>query len=131
MATVLGAQTALEKIRFSPASKFIELVEYTPSNTSLGILDVTFKNGTVIRAPWCFKLTFESWRESPTHDAYFSKAIKGRMLFVTLRRHTHGKQISSPLQKAKQRRHLESGLKREHIGHQPFAQLGTVDRAGF
>lgn len=119
MATTVGsADQAPLKEKFSPRSSFIELIEY---DKKAATLDVHFKSGTVKRYLYCFPSTFQTFKESPTHDAYYSKAIRGRLASVTIKSANVGRQKSQPLKQHKKRRTLDEGLKRT---------AGTVARAG-
>lgn len=117
MTTLL--EPASNKEKFSPASKFMSLVEYDPKSM---VMDIHFMSGTHKRYLQCFPATFQTFKESPTHDAYFSKVIRGRLMSVTILDAGIGRQKKSPLQAVKQRRTLEHGLNKW--------QAGTVARAG-
>lgn len=107
------------KDKFSPTSQFMALVEYDSAALTM---DIHFHSGTHKRYLYCFPTTYQSFKESPTHDAYFSKAIRGRLSSITIKDASIGKQQKSPLKAIKQRRHIEHGVNKW--------QAGTVARAG-
>ena len=107
------------KDRFTPSSKFMALVEY---DSATHTLDIHFHSGTHKRYLYCFPATYLTFKESPTHDAFFSKILKGRLLSVTIKNASIGRQIKSPLKAVRQRRHMEHGTVKW--------QSGTVARAG-
>ena len=103
--------------KFAPKSSFMELVAYDrKSNT----LDITFKSGSVHRYLFCFPATFETFRSSPDHSSFYARAIKGKLMAVPIVKHTIGRERSSPLKGAHQRRKLNGGTERP---------AGTVNRA--
>ena len=103
--------------KFTPSSMFMELCDYDGQST----LDITFKSGSVHRYLFCFPATYQSFKESPSHDTYFSKVIRGHFMSIPIRTHNVGRNKSSPLHQKKQRKTLDHGIKRI---------VGTVNRAG-
>lgn len=109
MATTVGSpEQAPLKETFSPRSSFIELVDY---DARASAMDIHFKSGSVKRYLNCFPATFLSFKQSPTHDAYYSKLIKGRMASVTIKSANIGRQRSHPLKALTKRRSLNAGVK--------------------
>lgn len=110
--------------KFSPASKFIELVEYDPvANT----MDLTFKSGTKYRYLEVYPTTFLSFKQSPTFDSFYARAIKGNVQSVKLIDKGIGREKSEPLKKNTDRRTLDAGLRKQQAHEQRIA--GTVARA--
>ena len=106
------------KDQFSPRSSFLELVEY---DSKAYTLDIHFKSGSQYRYLFDFPASYTTFKESPTHDAYFSKAIRGKYLSVPIKSHKIGRQEHTPLKAIQKRRTLKNG-------NQWIA--GTVARAG-
>lgn len=125
MATTVGNATdAQKKESFAPASKFIELVEYDEASKTM---EVTFKSGSKHRYLMVFPSTFMSFKKSPTHDAYYSRAIRGNLPSVKIIDANIGRKESSPLKAVKKEQHLDRGL-REQIARSERT-AGTVARA--
>lgn len=118
MATLPQASSPQPTDKFVPRSRFIELVTY---DRKANAMDVTFKSGSVRRYLYVFPATFETFKQSPTHDAYFSRAIRGKLGSVSIRSHTIGREVKRPLKEVKKRRTLDDGIKRIP---------GTIARAG-
>ncbi len=118
MATIPGmAGQDAKSDEFSPRSSFMENVKY---DRKANTLDVTFKSGSVHRYLFCFPTTFETFRQSPDHSSFYSRAIKGKLMAVPIQNHTIGREKSHALKEVKQRRTLNAGIKRI---------AGTVARA--
>lgn len=115
---------AEKKETFSPASSFLELVEYDPAAKTL---DITFRTGTKHRYLQCYPATFESFKQSPTHSAFYARAIKGNLPAVKLIDNNIGRQESTPLRKVKKEQTLNAGLRKQQSGADRIA--GTVARA--
>lgn len=119
MATTVGSpEQAPLKEKFSPRSSYIELIEYDKKAMTM---DIHFKSGSVKRYLNCFPTTFQTFKESPEIDVYFSKVIRGRLASVTIKNANIGRQVSHPLKALTKRRNLDDGIKRT---------VGTVARAG-
>lgn len=103
---------------FSPRSSFMEHVKY---DRKANALDITFKSGSIHRYLFCFPATFETFRQSPDHSSFYSRAIKGRLMSVPIVKKTIGRETHHPLKTHHQRRNLDAGLKRIS---------GTVAHAG-
>jgi len=122
MASLPRVATAPETDKFTPRSRFIELVTFDrQSNT----MDITFKSGSVRKYLYCFPSTFETFKQSPTHDAYYSRGIRGRLTSVAIREHTIGRAVKTPLKQPKQRKTLDEGRK-DYAGKKWIA--GTLNR---
>lgn len=110
--------------KFSPASTFISLVEYNPKERTM---DITFHSGSKIRYIDVSPTTFMSFKQSPTHSAYYARAIKGNVQSVKLVDNAIGYNKSTPLKKDREEQALDKGLR-----HQ-IARIkridGTVNRA--
>lgn len=106
------------KDEFSPRSDFMELCQYDgKANT----LDVTFKSGSVYKYLNFFPTTYQAFKESSTHDAFFSKGIRGRFMSVAIQSAKIGRDEKSPLKEQTKRRTL-------NVGKQ--WQPGTLNRTG-
>lgn len=108
-----NATTDTTKEKFSPSSKFIELVEYDPKANTM---DVTFHSGSKVKYLRVFPATFLSFKQSPTHDAYYSRAIKGKLMSVKLVDKNIGRKEGSPLKVVKKEKTLNVGLKQRIAG---------------
>ena len=85
----------------------MELVTYDAKSCTM---DVTFKSGSVYRYLFVFPATFETFRQSPTHDAYYARAVKGRLASIPVRKHSHGREEKTPLKAKTQRGSLDRGI---------------------
>ncbi len=110
--------------KFSPGSKFIGVVEYRADAKTM---DITFKTGTKIRYLDVDRVTFLSFKQSPTFDSYYSRAIKGNLQSTKLVDQGIGRQKSAPLQTIKEDKDLNAGLKKQEARQEKI--YGTVDRA--
>jgi hypothetical protein len=110
--------------KISPPSKFIALIEYDPKSSSM---EITFKSGTKYRYNDVSPLTYLSFKQSPTIDAYYARAIKGNLSSVKLVDQGTGRQKSAPLDQVKERKTLNAGLKKQQSANE--REYGTVDRA--
>lgn len=118
MATLPGVDAGDQKLdEFAPKSSFMESVKYDRKGNTL---DIHFRSGSVHRYLFCFPATFETFRQSPDHSSFYSRAIKGKLMSVPLVKNDIGRQIDTPLKKIHQRRSLDAGIKRI---------AGTVARA--
>lgn len=96
-------------------------MEHVKYDRKANTLDITFKSGSVHRYLFCFPATFQTFKESPDHSSYYSRAIKGRMASVPIVKKDIGRPLKGPLKTPRQRRTLDAGIKRV---------TGTVKRAG-
>jgi hypothetical protein len=110
--------------KFSPGSKFIELVEYNPKDNTM---DLTFRSGSKRRYLQVFPTTFLSFKQSPTIDAFYARAIKGNLMSVSLVDKNIGRKESTPLKPVKKERTLDPGLKSQQSRNERIA--GTIARA--
>jgi hypothetical protein len=125
MGTLAASKTdSGEKDKFSPASKFIELVEYDPKTMQM---DVTFKSGSKHKYFLIYPSTFLSFKKSPSHDAFFSRALKGTAMSIKIIDANIGRKESAPLKKVKKEHHLDRGIRDQNARNKWIA--GTVARA--
>jgi hypothetical protein len=125
MASLPGIGKALNKAeKFSPASTFIEAVEYNPKENSM---DITFKSGSKRRYLDVSPVTFLSFKQSPTFDSYYARAIKGNLSSVPLIDASIGREKSVPLNKIKREGTLDRGFKVQQ--GKSVRRVGTVSRA--
>lgn len=110
--------------KFSPASSFLELVEYDPSDLTM---DITFKSGAKHRYFRVYPSTFLSFKQSPTHDSYYARAIKGNLMSAKLVDASIGRNTSTPLKTVKKEHTLDAGLRKQQSTNDRIA--GTVARA--
>lgn len=119
-----GVETLRKAEKFSPDSKFIELVEYNPKEKTM---DITFRSGTRVRYLSVNLNTYLSFKTSPTIDSFYARAIKGNIQSVKLVDQGIGRQKSEPLKKVHDRRTLDAGLAKQQTREQ--RTHGTVARA--
>jgi hypothetical protein len=119
-----GIGNATKQEKFSPASTFISVIEYDPKEKTL---DITFHSGSRFRYLQVDPTTYLSFKQSPTIDSYYSRAIKGNLQSVKLIDAGIGRDKSAPLKKVKEERTLNAGIKREQNRDKRIA--GTVARA--
>lgn len=124
MGILTSGANADEKENFSPASSFIELVEYDPENRTM---DITFRSGSKIRYVDVFQNTFLSFKQSPTHSAFYARAIKGNLQSVKIISNDIGTQKASPLKTITKEQPLDTGLRKQIARTERIA--GTVARA--
>lgn len=125
MGSVATGSAKLAKLeKFSPASTFIELVEYDPGAHTM---DLTFKTGTKIRYLDVSPTTFLSFKQSPTFDSYYARAVKGNLQSVKLIDRGIGRTKSAPLDRVKKEHSLDAGLRKQEARSKRIA--GTVARA--
>jgi hypothetical protein len=124
MATIDTLQLNASKEKFEPSSHFLHTVEY---DEKAHTMDVTFHSGSKHRYLYVFPSTYFSFKQSPSHDAYYSRAIRGKLASLKLIDKNIGKQKSSPTQKIKKEHHLDDGLRKQraHIER----TVGTIARA--
>lgn len=84
------------KEKFEPKSSFIESAEYDKVSE---VMTLTFKNGTQYNYTQVGLATWKSFQQSPDHSSYYSRAIKGRLTSVPIKRNTVGKKLKTPLNK--------------------------------
>lgn len=123
MASIAQNKTSKQHDGFSPSSSFIELVEYDAKNQSMKI---TFTSGTVKQYQNVGQSAYLSFKQSPTHDAYFNKMIRGKLPSSTIVDASIGKKVTSPLHKNKRQGKLDNGLSRQGLN---ATLSGTVNRA--
>jgi hypothetical protein len=109
-----------EKEKFSPASSFMESIEYDPKEKTM---DISFKSGTKIRYVGVYSSTYLSFKQSPTHDSYYARGIKGNLQSVKIIDNSIGTNKSEPLKKTKREGKLNVGLRADD------RIAGTVARA--
>ncbi len=119
-----GGVATDKKESFSPASSFIELVEYDPTQNAM---EITFKSGSKFRYFRVFPTTFLSFKQSPTHDAFYTHAIKGNLMSAKLVDKSIGRKISAPLNHKPKEHALDTGLKSQQARNERIR--GTVARA--
>lgn len=125
MATILtGGVGRGEKDTFAPSSSFIETVSY---DWDAQAMDITFRTGSKIRYIGVNPSTFHAFKQSPTHSAFYARAIKGNLQSVKIIDSSIGTQSSTPLKKVQREQDLDTGLKREQSRNERI--WGTVDRA--
>jgi len=83
-------------------------------------MDVHFKSGSQHRYLYFFPVTYQTFKESPDHDSFYAKTVRGKFLSIKIRNHNVGKNVSHPLHQKTQRRTLDHG--------KPWI-AGTVARA--
>lgn len=115
-----GSASLAKREKFAPASKFIAAVEYDPVAKTM---DVMFKSGTKTRYLEVYPTTYLSFKQSPTFDSFYARAIKGNLQSVKLIDGGIGTQKSSPLKKVHDRRTLDAGIRKQQ------RTIGTVNRA--
>ncbi len=98
--------------RFAPQSKFMAAIEYNPKDLTM---DITFHSGSKIRYVRVYPNTFLSFKQSPTHDAYFARAIKGNLMSIKLINKNIGRKESTPLKQVKKEHNLDAGIKQTRI----------------
>jgi hypothetical protein len=113
-----------EKDSFSPASSFIELVEFDENGKTM---DITFRSGSKIRYVNVYPSTFLSFKKSPTHSAYYARAVKGNLMSAKIVDQGIGRKDSMPMQKMKKENLLDAGLAK-HLARRAKI-TGTVTRA--
>src|ERR1019366_8231149 len=91
---------------FTPKSSFIEKAEYDEQARSM---TVTFKTGSQTKYMYVFPSTWLSFKQSPDHSSYYSKAIKGKLMSINIIKHNVGKPHSTPLKQHRQKRSLTDG----------------------
>lgn len=119
-----NAKSKEGKEKFSPASTFMELIEYDEDAQTM---DITFKSGTKIRYIEVYPSTFLSFKQSPTHNSYYARAIKGNLQSVKIVDNSIGTQKSTPFKKVTREEDLDSGLKSQQSKRK--RTIGTVERA--
>ncbi len=113
--------------KFAPQSKFMSEIAYNPKDNSM---DITFHSGTKIHYIQVTPTTFLSFKSSPTHDAYYSRAIKGNLPSSKIIDKSIGRNKSAPLKEVNALdRGLgkKTGLLNNGPGTKPV--YGTVNRA--
>ena len=113
-----------KKDTFSPASSFLELVEYDPQTRTL---DITFRSGSKHRYLQCYPATFSSFKDCQNHSVYYARAIKGNLPAVKLIDNTIGRNESAPLKQVKKEHTLDAGLRKQQAGLDRIN--GTIARA--
>lgn len=84
---------------FVPKSSFLEKVDYDETQYQM---TVTFKGGkNQSKYLFVYPATWLSFKQSPDHSSFYSKAIKGKLLSVNIVKHTLGKHKNEPLKEAK------------------------------
>src|SRR5580704_2809976 len=84
---------------FVPKSSFIEKCEYDEAQYQM---TVTFKGGkNQTKYLYVYPATWLSFKQSPDHSSFYSKAIKGKLLSVNVIKHTLGKRRDEPLKQHK------------------------------
>lgn len=119
-----GSNAEKQKDTFSPASSFIELVEYDSKNRTM---DITFHKGSKIRYINVFPSTYQTFKQSPTHSAYYARAIKGNLQSVKIIESDIGTEKSEPLKTINKEQPLDRGLKQQQAREQRIN--GTIARA--
>lgn len=122
--TTGGVGKGQEKDTFAPSSTFIETVIYDPEAKSM---DITFRSGSKVRYVDVNPSTFLTFKQSPTHSAFYARAIKGNLQSVKIVDNSIGTQSSTPLKHVQRTDKLNAGLKREQARNERI--YGTVDRA--
>src|ERR1700719_1828491 len=92
--------------KFTPSSSFLELAEYDKKSYSMTL---TFKNGNQYKYLWVFPTVWATFKQSPDHSSYYSRAIKGKLLAVALKKSNTGQMKSTPLHKHQTKRGLNNG----------------------
>lgn len=110
--------------KFSPSSTFLEVIEYDEQNKTM---DITFKSGSKIRYVEVYPSTFMAFKQSPTHSAFYARAIKGNLQSVKIVDNSIGTQKSTPLKRVQREEPLDRGLERQISRRDRIA--GTVERA--
>lgn len=86
------------KEKFEPKSSFIESAEYDKGSE---VMTLTFKNGTQYNYTQVGLATWKSFQQSPDHSSYYSRAIKGRLTSVPIKRAVVGNKVKTPLNQSK------------------------------
>lgn len=110
--------------KFTPASTFIEVVEYDPKAKTM---DITFRSGTKTRYIDVYPTTYLAFKMSPTHSAFYTRAIKKNLQSIQIVSGGIGTQKSEPLKKITRSQTLDTGLKHQQARQQKV--IGTVARA--
>lgn len=112
------------KDSFAPASSFLELVEYDPQSRTM---EVTFKSGSKHRYFMVFPATFAAFKQSPSHSAYYARAIKGNLISAKLIDHEIGRNDSTPLKHVTRKEPaLDRGIRQTRARRNE--QFGTINR---
>jgi hypothetical protein len=124
MGLLTTKKTDTKKDIFAPASSFIEKVEYDPDGKTM---DIHFHSGSKIRYIEVYPATFQSFKASPTHSAFYARAIKGNLQSVKIIDNSIGTQKSEPLKTIKKEEPLDTGFREQEARRKRIA--GTVARA--
>jgi len=99
----LPSTTSSSDNSFTPKSSFIELASY---DAAANVMTLTFKTGSQYKYLNVGLSTWLSFKQSPDHSSYYSRAIKGNLSSIPVTRKVIGKKTDSPLHKIKQERTL-------------------------
>lgn len=125
MGSVATGSAKLGKLeKFAPTSKFIASVEYDSVGKTL---DLTFTSGSKYRYIDVTPVTFLSFKQSPTIDAFYARAIKGNLQSVKLIDQGIGREKSAPLDRVRKEHDLDTGTRKQESIRKQIA--GTVNRA--
>lgn len=89
--------------KFKPKASWLQNCEYDPKSKSMTI---TFDNGSQYKYIDVDKGLWESFKSSPDHGTYYSRAIKGKVSSVAITRLPIGQKKSTPLKKVTTRKTL-------------------------
>lgn len=92
--------------KFEPKSSFLTLAEYDDKARAMTI---TFKTGSQVKYMYVFPATWLSFKEAKDHSSYYSRAIKGKLMSISIVKKTIGHTRSTPLHQIKQKRGLNNG----------------------
>src|ERR1700719_3328488 len=90
---------------FVPKSSFLLKCEYDETQRQMTL---TFKTGGQYKYFYVFPATWMSFKQSPNHSSYYSRAIKGKLMSVPVQKHNIGRQHSTPLKQHKIKRGLNN-----------------------
>lgn len=119
-----GKDGEAQKETFAPASSFIATVDY---DEAAHAMDITFHSGSKIRYIEVYPSTFLSFKQSPTHSAFYARAIKGNLPSVHIVQNNIGQTHSLPLKQIPKEKTLDTGLRQQQAREQRVS--GTVQRA--
>lgn len=92
-----------KKDKFKPKVSWMQNCEWDSESKTMTI---TFDNGSQYAYQDVSMPTWQSFKESPDHGTYYSRAIKGRIASVPITKQPVGQKKSSPLKKVTQRKTL-------------------------
>ena len=76
------ATTSKPEVIALPHSKFLQAASYDPAQFALTL---DFKNGSQAMHRFVYPVTFQQFKEAPSHGSYYARNIKGKYPTIFIR----------------------------------------------